>query len=202
MPTGFTDCVRSGEVTDFRTYAMQCSRYFGATILLRDEPMSPDIPKFEVPTYHSDRIKELTDEREELLGMSGEELDATAEQIYREAMERDQEARQRIALERSRYEAMLEKAKRFEAPTKEHERFAEFIVEQLEQSIEWDCSTRYYDENKPRRMSAREYRDERLQAISKGLSYHKLELGKDIQRTEERNRWVDQLRSAVDAVTA
>ena len=46
MPTGYTSGVATGEIKDFKTYALQCARAFGACIMLRDEPMSDEIPKF------------------------------------------------------------------------------------------------------------------------------------------------------------
>lgn len=60
MPTGYTHGVQDGTVTEFRDFALICARAFGATILMRDDPMDAPIPdEFQSSTYHLDRLKEL-----------------------------------------------------------------------------------------------------------------------------------------------
>ena len=46
MPSGYTEGVASGKVTEFKEYALLCARAFGACISLRDEPLSLEIPEF------------------------------------------------------------------------------------------------------------------------------------------------------------
>lgn len=44
MPTGYTEAVQSGEVTEFRDFALRCARAMGALIMMRDDPMDAPIP--------------------------------------------------------------------------------------------------------------------------------------------------------------
>lgn len=37
MPTGYTASVQEGKVTEFRDFAMECARAFGALVMMRDE---------------------------------------------------------------------------------------------------------------------------------------------------------------------
>lgn len=43
MPTGYTADIKDG--IDFKTYAMNCARAFGACVMLRDEPGGGDYGK-------------------------------------------------------------------------------------------------------------------------------------------------------------
>jgi hypothetical protein len=58
MPTGYTEGVSKGEITDFKVYALRCARAFGACVMLRDEPVTDEIPEFEPSDYHQKRLKE------------------------------------------------------------------------------------------------------------------------------------------------
>lgn len=49
MPTGYTAGVADGKVTDFRTFALQCARQFGACIMQRDEATSV-LPRHREPS--------------------------------------------------------------------------------------------------------------------------------------------------------
>jgi len=59
MPTGYTCQVQDGMITEFKEFALLCARNFGACITLRDEPLSPDIPEFEVSTERNLWVRRL-----------------------------------------------------------------------------------------------------------------------------------------------
>ena len=64
MPTGYTADVMDGKVTDFKLFAMQCARAFGALVIMRDEPLNAEIPdEFSPSNYH---FQELEQARERL----------------------------------------------------------------------------------------------------------------------------------------
>lgn len=58
MPTGYTADVADGKITDFVEYALQCARAFGACIMLRDEPISSEIPEFQPSDYNANALAE------------------------------------------------------------------------------------------------------------------------------------------------
>ena len=60
MPTGYTAGVATGEIKDFKTYALQCARAFGACIMLRDEPMSDEIPEFKPSDHYEKSLAKAT----------------------------------------------------------------------------------------------------------------------------------------------
>lgn len=196
MPSGYTADVASGKMTDFAEYALQCARAFGALIMLRDEPLSSEIPTFTPNTYDEEAIQQKSKELSEFLAMT--------EDQRRQAHADDQAARKAESekwiaerkLTRQRYEAMLQKARQFKSPSPDHDNYAKFLVEQLEQSIKFDCSTDYYD-----RMSEpvpfEKWEQDRLNRLSDDISYHMKQRDDEIARTKERNNWVRQLREAL-----
>ena len=63
MPTGYTAGIIDGEITTFEQFAIQCTRAFGATIHMRDNPLdSPYEPR--TPSDHY--VNSLQSQREKL----------------------------------------------------------------------------------------------------------------------------------------
>jgi hypothetical protein len=63
MPTGYTAGIIDGEITTFEQFATQCSRAFGATIHMRDNPLdSPYEPRTPSQYY----VNSLQSQREKL----------------------------------------------------------------------------------------------------------------------------------------
>ena len=196
MPTAYTCGVKDGTILTFREYALQCARAFVACIELRDDPLSPDIPEFKASTYHAENA---TREREDLIRvshMTTEESQAACDAEYAAACESRLKSLARIAEQRERYEAMLAKAKAFVPPTSEHVEYAKFLVTQLEDSINWDCSTDYYTEAVKK--TAAEWRREKMSSLVKSINYHEDEQEKENERTSQRNQWVKALKTQLD----
>ena len=197
MPTGYTADVQSGKVTDFSEYAMNCARAFGALVLMRDDPSDAEIPDRFEPSEHylkgkEKALKALAEfesmSQEERLAMSNAEHDRDVEY----ATERLSE----IALHRSRYEAMLAEAKAYVPPSPDHEKFADFMVKQLTDSIDFDCSTEYY-EKQAEKSSFAEWEAKKLESLKRTAEMAEESLKKELERTEGRNIWISQLRESL-----
>lgn len=201
MPTGFTDAVGSGEVTDFSEYALTCARAFGACVMIRDTPISSEIPVFEVSDYHANRWMEAREKLKEFESMD----DSSRRELYEKENAADVEAAKRRIEEknqrRERYEKMLEKARAFTPPSPEHDNYAKFIVEQLEKSIEWDCDTEI-DEQSMTQIPFEEWQQRKLKTLNRNVSYHAKENENEIENTATRNKWVRQLKEALGIQTA
>ncbi len=199
MPTGYTADVANGKITDFTEYALQCARNFGACIMLRDEPLSGEIPEFEPSDYYDRSLVEAQVELAEFLAMS---------ELQRRKLHADEHAKnvetadRGIAekqAERDRYEAMLEKAKAFKSPSREHDNYTKFLVEQLESSIDFDCNTKYYDDLK-KPVPFESWQSKKNEDLRKSVAYHQRALREEIERVEGRNKWVHQLKEALGVV--
>lgn len=198
MPTGYTAGVADGTVTEFKEYAMSCARAFGACISMRDDPHDAEIPeKFEPSSYHADAIERAESDLKILLDATQAELNAAAKLKYTVDLNHNQNAIAERQKQRERYEEMLAKAKAYEPPSDDHADFAEFMVSQLTQSIEFDCSTSYYEENMPKQLTAAEFRLKEMNRLEDSIEYHKREYVKEVQRTEKRNKWIQLLRESL-----
>ena len=199
MPTGYTCGIADGTVTTFEEYALTCARAFGATIMLRDEPLSSEIPEFKPSPYHQEQLAESMEELIKIQTASNAELIAKW-RAWRD--KRLDSAKKGIAdreEQKARYERMLADAKRFVAPTESHQEYAKFICKQLEESIEFDCSIGYYDEmlTVP---SVEEWKQETISDLQRSIEYHQIGWADEVARVDQRNEWVKQLREAIAKV--
>lgn len=198
MPTGYTAPVQSGEITEFRDFAMNCARAFGALILMRDDPQNAKIPEsFEPSDYHEKSIETAKSELAELESMTIEELDQKALSEYRKRCKDDKEARRKKSEHRERYERMLEMVRSYTPPTPDHVEFKSFMEKQLIESIDFDCGTSYYDKNPPVLLSGIEYKVQRKTDLERSISHHEEEHQEEIERTNSRNEWIKSLRQSL-----
>lgn len=195
MPTGYTAGVADGTITDFKEYALQCARAFGACVMLRDDPLSSEIPEFEPSDYYAKKLSRLEAELSAFMGMNPAERRSLyeAEQVKR--MEERELGLTRKREERARYESMLAKAKAFKSPSPDHDGYAKFIVEQLEQSIDFDCDTSYYDKQKI--PSFDQWQDEKLNELIFSIKRARSSVKEEQERTDDRNKWVKKLKEAL-----
>ena len=75
MPTGYTAVIEDG--CTFKEYVMTCARAFGATISMREEPLSKEIPeKFEVSDYALNQLKAYRTQLALFQGMPKDQLES------------------------------------------------------------------------------------------------------------------------------
>ncbi len=203
MPTGYTAGVMDGTITEFKDYALQCARAFGALVTLRDDPLSSDLPVLEVGDYYATSLREAEREVKRLSSMTTTQIEtkflkSKARDIkYHTKAIKDQEKTQQ------RYEKILEKARKFVAPTGEHISYRDFLISQLEESLNWDCGSNYHQEQLikvKKKRSAKAWHKEQLAEAKYRLKYAKKSLREEILRVRSRNDWLDHLRKAVEEV--
>jgi hypothetical protein len=196
MATGYTHDIKDG--IDFRTYAMNCARAFGACVMLRDEPGGGDrIPEAFAPSdYHLKALERVRVELAELDAMAPAEKEIIAEREWAEA-----EAGRLARLEdkarlRASYEAMLEQARAWKAPTPDHEELRTFMCEQIEQSIDFDCGGDY-DNTPDIRLTGEDWAASRRASLERDVQYHEREHASEVERAASRTEWVRALRAAL-----
>lgn len=196
MPTGYTHAIEKG--IDFNTFVWSCARGMGAMAMMRDEPADAPIPeRFEPSDYHPKKLEEARSALAKLESMTKEEAEQAAELDYSVKVQDRDNAIWKAHELRRKYEAMLEQVKAWVPPTPDHEGLRRFMAEQIIQSIDFDCSTSYYE--KPvQRMSAMEWLAQAQVNAMKGIGYHQTEHAKEIERTEGRNAWVHALRTSLE----
>jgi hypothetical protein len=195
MPTGYTADVGDGKVTDFAEFAMTCARAFGALVTLRDSPDAEIPDRFEPSDYHTEKLVEAKVRGAELERMPDWQADAAADAAYRAATNRWREHERKVYETKQRYEDMLLQVHHWDPPTDDHRGLKKFMIEQLQDSITFDCSSLPV----PQRQTGEEWRSHELERVSWDLTYHEEQLAKEIERAEERTRWVRELRESLGA---
>lgn len=195
MPTGYTAAVAEG--ISFEQFALRCARAMGALIMMRDEPSDAPIPeRFEPSAYHADKLAEARTELDRLDALTPEQVAVEAVAYHAGALQRWTERTARRHEQRGQYEAMLSKVYAWVPPTTEHIGFKDFMVGQLTQSIDFDCGNNEYDVE-PEELSAAAWLGRMVREAQKNVEYHAKANAEEIERTEQRNKWIADLRASL-----
>jgi hypothetical protein len=202
MPTGYTAAIKDG--IDFRTYAMDCARAFGACVMLRDEDGGGDkIPEAFAPSdYNAKALAKARADLAAVQAMSREDCALSAANAWQE----HESYRLRVLAERAdlrkKYETMLAEVKAWTPPTSEHFEFHKFMREQIEQSIVFDCSPdSSYLQPQPKQ-SGDAWRAKVVARLLRDIEYHERQNAEEIDRTRQRNQWIAALRESLQGEPA
>ena len=195
MPTVYTAKVEDGTVTELRDYMLICARAFGALVMMRDEPMDAPIPeKFEPSTkYYDEQIAVLTKEISRLSAMTADEALTASLAANDETRRRHREYEAADQLRLERHLAMAEKVKAWEPPSPDHVEYKAFMLQQLEESAKWLGTKR----DLPPMSIGETWRQERLADLADSLARATKRRSEEIERTAQRQKWVDALRAAL-----
>lgn len=194
MPTGYTADVADGKVTEFRDFALNCARAFVALVTLRDYPKAPIPAAFEPYTWNQDRLTEEEAKLKELESLTPEQAELRAFREYEETAREHRRYNEENALKLERYETMLAKVRAWKIPSRDHAEMKKFMIYQLEESIRFDCSFCYDEQT---RLSGAAWLEDRIIETKSSIAYHTREWQKEVERTEERNRWIADLRASL-----
>ena len=97
-------------------------------------------------------------------------------------------------IKRRRYNTMLLKVVKWQPPTPEHEGLKKFMIDQLHDSIEWDCS-----EYQPTISSKEEFVafHRSGKSLKEGLDFCEKTWREEVERTSSRNKWLKELRESL-----
>lgn len=196
MPTGYTAAIKDG--ITFKEFALNCARNFGACISMRDEPNGTPIPdKFIQNDYHLNKKKELQEEYSLLsLEDNGFWLKKVISDTTKKEDQRIKWNNEKLEL-KNKYLIMLNQVNDWVQPSSDHIHMKEFMVQQIEESIEWDCDVTYYSE--PTKLpDALEYKNKILRELEKDIAYHSKQHEEEVERVSQRNKWVKLLRESLD----
>ena len=197
MPSGYTVGVQDGSVTNFRQFALQCARNFGALIEMREEALNVPIPdEFKPSDHHSTNLK-LEENRLNLLqAMTEEDINASYEDWHGKQVKEAKESLDRQRREGERYSKMLKAVHAWEPPSEDHKNLKKFMIEQLTKSVKWDCDDDYYN-----KMTEREdpfvWHKENIESCQRTIEYHKKHWAEETQRCKERTEWVRLLKESL-----
>lgn len=194
MPTGYTAAIADG--IEFDQFVWSCARAFGALVMLRDEPTGAPIPeRFEPSTYYAESVKRDEATLTRLHSLTKEQASAECTAAYMREVESFEKRRSGKRELREKYLRMLAKAKEWNPPTPEHVGLRDFMVQQITESIEWDCSDKY--DRPPAAKSAEAWLADSIEQARQSLIRSQQSHAEEIERTESRNGWLKALRESV-----
>ena len=202
MPTGYTAALYEGEDVSFRDFVLRCSRAMGAAVLLRDHDSSV------VPTpenvnggsgYYTSRLQDARTELlhwQELKGPALEEATETFNAAQRQGLADDEAKRVRIG---ESYTGMIDQVEAWEPPTPDHQGLKDFMLQQLNDSLEHDASPtdpRWYQEYLPG-----DLRDMKIGNLTQEIERLEKSAEEDKERDQGRVEWVEALYASLPAAT-
>ena len=200
MPSGFTEGVQKGEITEFPDFVRRCARGMGALIMMRDEPLDAPLPERIKPDlgYERKHLTEQTAELAEVAAWDPETAEAKANSAYVQEMIRFLKSSREARQERTRYTGMLTQVEAWEPPSEDHVGLKDFMTEQLTQSIQFD--TGYWsdpEERRPQRMTGEEYKAQHVEYLARGVARSTERLFETLDGAEGRDEWLQQLQGSL-----
>lgn len=196
MPTGYTADLYEGKDVTVSDFILGCARAFGALVTMRDDPMGAPIPdEFPASDYHADAVATAEAWLYEVREMDTEDIANRADRDYNQALDRWRERRAQAHDRRVRYERMLHQVRAWTPPTAEHVGLRDFMIQQLESSMQFDCSMTYDD--RPTRLAPFEWRAQQIEKAQHDIEYHRREHEKEVERATQRSQWVKALRESL-----
>ena len=198
MPTGYTDLLyneETGKKATLKDFVLRCAHGFLGEMYDRslDTPIELELPPD--GGYHTERLAEAYKDKTEFESLTKVQVERRANADYRkERKDLFETIKRRDAL-RKRYEGMLAKVREWEPPTEEHEGLKNYMVEQLEGSIEHDCDVSYFQERLEELVmpTPEQFKQRKLDRFDSDIKYYEEQVIKEIERTRQRNAWVKAL---------
>lgn len=194
MPTGYTYPIKDNESYSFNEFVWDCARQF---LIECKEDGSP-IPLIKEPgDYHKIELENARKVFNEVSSWSDIKWESEYFKEIKENNKYKKEIKQNDAETRKRYERMLQTVKNWTPPTKTHEGIKEFMEEQIESSIKFDCGTSDFYEKHIKRETREAFRDRKLNNLIRDIKYHEDGYKKEVEQTNRRNEWVKKLHESV-----
>jgi len=198
MPTGYTAYIEDGEITKGKDFLLKCARAFGACIDMKEDSLSINIPvKFEPSTYHKEQLEKAYQDLERYKNMTTEE----AQKIVDEEYINNQKSCRKSIIKNSqiqeRYSKVRKEIEDWIPPTEKHYNLKKFALEQIDISTDYNHADYYTKElNRPKK-TAQEYIAVMIEGATDSIKYHLKSWNEELKRTEERNKWINDLRDSL-----
>lgn len=190
MPTGYTAELFEREVP-FEEFVLTCARAFGATILMRDDPLSTPIPdEFQPSDYHLKALEGAKKELARLQAMTNEQRIAFGTQKGEDAFKRAKEYAAKCKAQNDRLLDMQAKVRDWTPPTPDHTELQAFMLQQLEISM-------HSMDDSFELKAPMEYYAEAVKNAEHGIDYHRKGYAEEVERTSARNKWIRELRESL-----
>lgn len=195
MPSGYTEGILSGTINDLNDFIWMCARGFGAFITQKDNIDEPPILKEKPNPYYKNKIKQLLNEQQKYNEYTDDDWqNEYLKYIEDQLKDIDDNIKEKIE-SKEKYENILNQVKEWIPPNENFHKLKSFMINQIEESIDFDCDTSFWQErkNKISNLKLEQYKRNVLNDINESLILNKEYYDEEVQRVKERNQWKQQL---------
>jgi hypothetical protein len=190
MPTGYTaELVQNGQ--SFEDFVTGCMRAFGACVHMRDDSFDEKPKPPERSNYHTKALNDATKELKELKEI--EDVEGWARPILDEKITSAENYLEERKVVLKRIIEMIDKVKKWTPPTSDHVNFKNFMLEQLETTLNYDGDVSYY-ENEIKNLkntTPEQLYEARIDQVKWSVKYHTEEKEKEDNRIDGAGEWIN-----------
>lgn len=198
MPTGYTSDIAKD--ISFPQFVMQCSRAFGALLDLRDSSSDTPIPeKLVVADFYAKSAEET---KQEVIAWHSLSYLQKVELVSKNAAEELNRLTETIDGNRdleTKYRKMLNQVYNWKHPSEDHKGLKDFMIKQIQESIDFDCNNSYYVEkiNEIGSMSDYDRVKNHEDSLHRRNAIAIESLDKETKRVSRNNTWIEVLRESL-----
>jgi hypothetical protein len=204
MPTGYTAGIIDGKITTFEQFATQCSRAFGATIHMRDNPLDSPYEPRTPSEYYVNSLQSQREKLEEMKTMTDEAIVQDFENLLNDSLKYHERELEKTKVNLGRLNSIMESAKSWVPPTEDHEGVRDYMIDQLEITIKADGDPSYHvnkivqaKKELEEGIDPKVYREEKIKEIEDRISYYEGEVQKELERCKQSNDWMDKFLESI-----
>lgn len=195
MPTGYTAtlCEKGQSFNDF---VLTCARAMGACVMMRDDPLGPNIPEFKPSDYYAKELKEAKARLRKLRSMDESAAAAHGIKLRNKKIKLYEDMIAADVAENRRLADMKIMVESWSPPTPDHEGLKTFMLEQL--SISHHNVSYFANELRDAKaMSPAAYFDYEIAEQTNRVARMESEHKEEVERTNARNAWVRALKDSL-----
>lgn len=202
MPNAYTAPIHEGQDIDFRDFILRCARGFGFALMQRDDPADEPLKtRYEPDTrYHDEKLAAAWKTLEAADALTDDQLAIRAQEEYDAQFRAHEEATEKNDAEIERYDAMIARTEAWIVPD-ELEEMKATVLQWLYESKDWDTA-RVYPEPPEAVLTPAALREQRREAALSDIAYHSKNRDEEIERTAERNRYIELLLASLPTETS
>ena len=200
MATGYTYQILNGSIKTFKEFALKCSEAFIMEFRDGAKKYTPRVPS----PYHTDEMKAARAGIAELNQITDSELKiieiAKLEESIRYAKE---ELSKKIANKKV-LDKLLKESEAYKVPTHKHENLKNFMIEQLNMTIDNDCDSEFYEseialyQEKLKNLDMFVVRGNKINTLNEDYKYHQDRYDKEVLLCKDHNNWYNQFVTSLD----
>lgn len=188
MPSGYTAALYEGE-QGFKDFVLTTARGMGALIHMRDTSLDAEITMPEVSDYHSKGLDKARADLKRYEKMDDAEWESLRDEEYEESKQRWNEVEAKRVAREERYNTMLAKVQAWEPPTPDHENFKKYMIDQINESRRFDCSSLH----RPYLLPVEDFKQHKIDKVVRDINYHAEKMVEEYDRVKERREWIKAL---------